>query len=153
MVFKDDTGGLTFKVSAQNKIVSIVDDDIDTTILFKGALRRIAGITIFTFTDPVLALHHFQDKGYAYVLVICDSKMPGLSGMDLLKNIKNLNRFVRTILITAFALDQELFMQYAKQKIINGFLQKPISLDDLLHEVNNQLLAYDLKRKNILPTD
>jgi len=82
MVFKDDTGGLTFKVSAQNKIVSIVDDDIDTTILFKKALRRNAGITIFTFRDPVLALDHFQDKGYAYVLVICDLKMPGLSGMD-----------------------------------------------------------------------
>jgi hypothetical protein len=37
---------------------------------------------------------------------------------------------VRTILITAFALDQELFMQYAKQKIINGFLQKPIKIED-----------------------
>jgi len=63
-------------VSAQNKIVSIVDDDLDSTILFKEALRRIAGITLFTFTDPVLALDHFQDKGYAYVLVIRDSKVP-----------------------------------------------------------------------------
>lgn len=50
---------------------------------------------------------------------------------------------MRTILITAFALDQELFMQYAKQKIINGFLQKPIKIEDLCLEVNKQLNIYD----------
>jgi two-component system response regulator (stage 0 sporulation protein F) len=82
-------------------------------------------------------------------VVICDSKMPGLNGMELLKKLKDLNRLVRTILITAYALDHDLFMQYAKKRIINGFLQKPIRLDHLREEVNNQLLAYE----NILPND
>ena len=69
--------------------------------------------------------------------------MPGLNGMELLKKMKDLNHLVRTILSTAYILDQDLFMQYAKMRIINGFLQKPIRLDDLRDEVNNQLLAYD----------
>jgi len=68
-------------VSANNRIVSIVDDDPDITLFFHEALRTIAGITIFTFTDPILALEHFQDKAYAYVAVISDFKMPGLNGM------------------------------------------------------------------------
>ena len=57
-------------------------------MFFQEALRTIAGITIFTFTDPILALEHFQDKGYAYVAVISDFKMPGLNGMEFLKKDK-----------------------------------------------------------------
>ena len=87
---------------AQNRIVSIVDDDPGITMFFHEALRTIPGITIFTFTVPILALEHFQVKGYAYVLAISDFKMPGLNGMEFLKKIKDLNRFVRTILTVSY---------------------------------------------------
>jgi DNA-binding NtrC family response regulator len=134
-------------MSANNRIVSIVDDDPGTTIFFQEALRNIPGITVFTFTDPILALEHFQDKGYAYVAVISDFKMPGLNGMEFLKKIKDLNRFVRTILMTAFEIDSTLFQEYTKKKIINGFLQKPIGLHDLIKEVNTQLDSYEVQKK------
>jgi DNA-binding NtrC family response regulator len=132
---------------AENRIVSIVDDDPGITMFFHEALRTIPGITIFTFTDPILALEHFQVKGYAYVLAISDFKMPGLNGMELLTKIKDANRFVRTILMTAFTIDDKLFQEYAKKKIINGFLQKPIGLHDLIKEVNTQLDSYELQKK------
>ena len=134
-------------MSANNRIVSIVDDDPATTIFFNEALRSIPGITVFTFTDPILALEHFQDNGYAYVAVISDFKMPGLNGMEFLKKIKDLNRFVRTILMTAFEIDDILFQEYTKKKIINGFLQKPIGLHDLIKEVNTQLDSYEVQKK------
>ena len=132
---------------AENRIVSIVDDDPGITMFFHEALRTIPGITIFTFTDPILALEHFQVKGYAYVLAISDFKMPGLNGMELLTKIKDANRFVRTILMTAFTIDDKLFQEYAKKKIINGFLQKPIGLHDLIIEVNTQLDSYEVQKK------
>jgi DNA-binding NtrC family response regulator len=134
-------------VSANNRIVSIIDDDPGTTMFFHEALRSIPGITIFTFTDPFLALEHFQDNGYAYVAVISDFNMPGLNGMEFLKKIKDSNRFVRTILMTAFELDDNLFQEYTKRKIINGFLQKPIGFHDLIKEVNTQLDSYEVQRK------
>ncbi len=136
-----------------NRTVSIVDDDKDSTILFREALRSTARIRILTFTDPILALEHFLVNDHTYAIVICDSKMPSLTGFELLKKMKDLNQFVKTILITAYELDQDLFMQYAIKRIINGFLQKPIRLDHLRDEVNNQLLAYELDKKNILPND
>src|SRR5881628_3020700 len=105
-------------------MVSIVDDDSDTVILFHEALKSVAGITIFTFTDPILALQHFHVNEYAYVLVISDFKMPGLNGMELLKKIRDSNQFVRTILMTAFEIEDKIFREYTKMKIINGFLQK-----------------------------
>jgi len=95
-----------------------------------------------------MSLEHFLVNDHTYAVVICDSKMPGLNGTELLKKMKDLNEFVRTILITAYELDHDLFMQYAKMRIINGFLQKPIRLDDLRDEVNNQLLAYESDKKH-----
>jgi two-component system response regulator (stage 0 sporulation protein F) len=134
-------------MSANNLIVSIVDDDLDISLLFRDALKNIAEITIIFFTDPFSVLEHFKMMRHAYALVISDSKMPGLNGMELLRKIKGMNPFVRTILITAFAIDQDLFMRYAEQKIINGFLRKPIRLDELRDEVKIQLLAYKLELK------
>ena len=134
-------------MSANNRIVSIVDDDPDTTMFFQEALRTIAGITIFTFTDPILALEHFQDKGYAYVAVISDFKMPGLNGMEFLKKIKDSNRFVRTILMTAFQIEDKVFKENTKKKIINAFLQKPLGIHDLVKEVDTQLDAYEMQKK------
>jgi DNA-binding NtrC family response regulator len=127
-------------------MVCIVDDDMDITILFHDALKGIAGITLVTFTDPILALEHIQINEYAYVLVISDFRMPGLNGMEFLKKIKSLNPIVRTILMTAFELDDEIFKEYSKKKIINGFLQKPIKLHQLLKEVKAQLHSYEIQK-------
>jgi len=132
-------------------MVSIVDDDPDIITLFHEALKSISGITIFTFTDPILALEHFQVNEYAYVLVLSDFKMPGLNGMEFLKKIKELNSFVRTILMTAFQIEDKVFREYTKKKIINAFLQKPIGIHDLLKEVNTQLHSYEMQKK--FPSD
>ena len=50
----------------------------------------------------------------------------------MLKKIRDSNPFVRTILMTAFEIDDKKFQEYTKMKIINGFLQKPIALHDLI---------------------
>ena len=104
--------------------------------------------SLVDFTDPILALEHFQKYDYAYVLVISDYKMPGLNGMEFLKKIKEYNRFVRTILITAaFRINDNLFQEYTKKKIIDGFVQKPIGLHDFIKEVDTQLQAYEMQKK------
>jgi DNA-binding NtrC family response regulator len=74
--------------------------------------------------------------------------MAGLDGISLLKNIKESNRFVRTILITAaFRMDNNLLREYTKKKIIDGFVQKPIGLHDFLKEVDTQLSYYENQKK------
>ena len=52
-----------------------------------------------------------------------------------------------TILMTAFEIDDKIFREHTKMKIINGFLQKPIGLHDPLKEVNTQLHSYEMERK------
>ena len=127
-----------------SKLVSIVDDDSDITTLFRDALVGICGITIFTFTDPLLALKHFQKNQGAYVLVISDYMMPGLNGMELLKKMKDMKECVRTILMTAYDIEDTVFQDYRKEEIINGFFQKPVRLTKLVDEVNTQLHSYEM---------
>ena len=67
--------------------------------------------------------------------------------MDFLKRIREANRFVRTILMTVFRLDDKMFREYTKNKIINAFLQKPIGIQDLLKEVDSQLHSYEMQKR------
>src|SRR4030095_12041228 len=82
--------------------------------------------------------------------VIDNLRMPGINGMELIKKLKNMNPFLRTILMTAFESNDELFQEYTKKQIINGFFQKPIRLHNLREEVNNQIHTYQLQRQKSL---
>lgn len=65
--------------------------------------------------------------------------MPRLNGTDLLRKMKDMNKSVRTILMTAFEIEDTIFHDYTKKEIINGFFQKPVRLTNLIEEVNSQL--------------
>lgn len=135
-----------WRLLSQSKFISIVDDERDITELFRDALKRLPGVSIFTFTDPTIAIEHFKMNKSFYALVISDLRMPVINGVQLLKTVKDLNPEVRTILITAFDIKDELFQEYCNKEVINGFAQKPISLDNLVLEVSNQLHSYELQR-------
>jgi len=132
-------------LNKSSKLVAIIDDELDITVLFRDAIRGIRGISIFTFTNPIMALEHFKINRKDYRLIVSDLRMPGINGIELLKRVKELNPLVRTVLMTAFEFDDELFQQCAEKQIINGFLQKPILLKDLVKEVDNQLHIYQLQ--------
>jgi DNA-binding NtrC family response regulator len=131
-------------VATSKKIVSIVDNEIDITELFQYAISAsIHGVSVITFNDPVIALEHFADNKKNYALVISDLRMPNLNGLELLKKVKQLNPSVRTILISAYEVDEDqVFQNYMKQGIINLFVKKPIGLPELCQEVANQVHGY-----------
>lgn len=131
-------------MATSKKIVSIVDDEIDITELFHYAISTsIEGVSVITFNDPIIALEHFTDNKKNYALVISDLRLPNLNGLELLKKVKQLNPSVRTILISAYEVDEDqVFQNYMKQGIINLFVKKPIGLPELCQEVANQVHGY-----------
>jgi DNA-binding NtrC family response regulator len=126
-------------MSIKNKIVSIVDDELSTTNLFYEALRTISGIDVFRFTDPIEALDHLKMNKRDYAVMISDLRMPVINGLQLLQTVKDLNPLTRTILLTAYNIDDSLLQEYTKKEIINCFLQKPIGVDQLRSEVGKQI--------------
>ena len=132
------------QILVSNRYLSIVDDESDITLAFHEALKSLPGITTFSFNEPQLALEHFKTNKNFYALVISDLRMPVINGIQLLKTVKDLNPEVRTVLMTAFEVEDKLFEEYSKKEIIDGFAQKPISLDNLLQEVSAQLHSHEL---------
>lgn len=135
------------RLVTKRRLVAIVDDEEDITILFSDALKNIEGISLITFNDPRIALEHFKSYFDECALVISDFRMPEINGMELLKKVKESNSLVRTILMTAFSLQDPEFEKCIENQIINKFIQKPIRLADLLAEVNNQLHLYEINKK------
>ena len=125
-------------------LISIIDDDFDIADLFCDALSDIQDLVVLKFTDPIIALEHFKINMKDYALVISDLRMPVINGLQLLKTVKDLNPTTRTILMTAFDMQDEVFQEYTKNKIINGFLQKPIELKLLVDEVNKQMIGSEI---------
>ena len=131
-------------MAANGKIVSVVDDDLNTTELFHVTLsENIDGISVVSFNDPVIALEHFAANKDAYVLVISDLRMPGLNGLELLKKVKNSNPKVRTILMSAYNFDEDLlFLKYMKEGIIDSSIDKPVTINRLCQKVRDELEKY-----------
>jgi two-component SAPR family response regulator len=123
----------------KNKIISIVDNELSTTNLFYEALRTISGTDVFRFTDPIEALDHLKMNKRDYAVMISDLRMPVINGVQLLQTVKDLNPSTRTILLTAYNIDDSLLREYTEKEIINCFLQKPIGIDQLRSEVCKQI--------------
>ena len=69
-----------------------------------------------------MALEHFRMNKNEYVLVISDLRMPNLHGLDFFKHNKRFESLTRErSLMTAFAIKDGLFQDYARQDIINNF--------------------------------
>lgn len=131
-------------MSANKRIVSVVDDDLEITKLFHIALyENVNGISVVSFNDPVIALEHFAANKDAYAVVIADLRMPGLNGLELLKKVKSSNPRVRTILMSAYNFDEDiLFLKYMKEGIIDSSIDKPVTINRLCQRVKDELHVY-----------
>jgi DNA-binding NtrC family response regulator len=112
--------------------VAVVDDELDLVLLFKDALSDIEGVNVLGFTDPRLALEHFMVNQANYEAVISDFRMPCMNGIELLKKIKEINPTVKTLLVSAFEVEDELFQECL---CVDKMLQKPIHISTLIHDV------------------
>jgi DNA-binding response OmpR family regulator len=125
--------------------IAIIDDEPDLACLFKDALSQIDGIQVFAFSDPKLALKHFEINQQHYKIVITDHRMPEMTGIELLDKMKAMNSAVTRILMSAFEIQDE---QFQECDCVDKFLQKPIHMIDLINEV--RVLVANLKEAQIL---
>jgi DNA-binding NtrC family response regulator len=100
--------------------VLVVDDDNHMRIALKESLVR-AGYNVSLVEDGKQALSEIDRR--MFDLVITDVKMPHVSGIDLLKHIKESSPFMPVILITGYGTIQD-----AVKVIKEGaydYIQKP----------------------------
>jgi response regulator RpfG family c-di-GMP phosphodiesterase len=131
-----------------HSMIAVVDDELDLVSLFRDALSQISDVIVFGFTDPNAALEHFRSNQEQYIMILSDLRMPGMTGIELIEKIKQLKPSTISILMSAFDVsNDQIFQESLKNKILDGFLQKPIRISDLIEEVEKQLNPTEIVTK------
>jgi DNA-binding response OmpR family regulator len=121
--------------AAEETRVLVADDDADIRDLVEFKLTQ-AGYAVQAVPDGLRAWEAFQAQAPA--LVILDVMMPGLSGIDVLRKIRESgNATVPVLLLSAKSRDSDVDTGFAVGA--DDYVIKPFSPRELLHRVNGIL--------------
>jgi CheY-like chemotaxis protein len=122
-----------------NKYILLVDDEEDIIFVYSECLKS-DDYQIVSFDNPVQALNYLNINGNISncLLVITDYKMPQMSGLDLIKKIreKDSNSNIKTMIVSAYLKD-DLLKDNPYLQRIDKIIEKPVDIDTLKNEVTN----------------
>ncbi|HKH86432.1 MAG TPA: response regulator [Nitrososphaera sp.] len=120
--------------------ILIVDDDIDILTVTGRSLEH-AGFKVHAFVDPLTALHHVRnDCKYCQVLV-SDIRMPGLTGFQLVRKVKDLRPEMKVIMMTMFEVNKPEFEAVFPSTPIDAVIRKPFTPSQLVEKIRGFLGA------------
>ncbi|GAC1660666.1 MAG: sigma-54 dependent transcriptional regulator [Candidatus Acidiferrum sp.] len=123
----------------------LVEDKTELRAMLRKALER-AGYTVDEAADGTAAIQKVRAR--RYLLVITDLKMPGASGLEVLRETKLADATIPVLLLTAFGSVEEAVS--AMKDGAFDFLQKPVDLDHLKILVQRAASQQELLRENLI---
>src|SRR5258708_5196435 len=123
----------------------LVEDKTELRTMLRKPLER-AGYTVDEAPDGAAAIQKVRAR--RYLLVITDLKMPGASGLDVLRETKQADAAIPVLLLTAYGSVEEAVA--AMKEGAFDFLQKPVDLEHLKLLVKRAAQQQELLRENIL---
>jgi DNA-binding NtrC family response regulator len=123
----------------------LVEDKNELRAMLRKALER-TGHSVDEAADGSAAIQKLRNKRYQMVLT--DLKMPGASGLDVLRESKQADSTIPVILLTAFGSVDEAVA--AMKEGAFDFIQKPVDLDHLKLLVERATRQQELLRENLI---
>ena len=123
----------------------IVDDDVDLRSALTDYISQM-DVTVRTAGSVTEAVRAIQSDPASFELILTDLKIPGGSGMDVLKAAHSRNPNTLVTIITGYAT-----METAIDAIRLGahnYIAKPFSLNELGVQVRNMIERVTLSREN-----
>ena len=114
-------------VPLQKQLTILLVDDHRNTLKIMGMVVSGLGYNVKTASDGAEALGLFKEGGID--LVITDYKMPGMNGLELLKELKRHDQRVQVVIATAYGklLDMEMLEKAGAMAVLN----KPLDRKDI----------------------
>lgn len=113
--------------------ILIVEDEVDLALGIRDALQH-AGFRADVVHDGKLALEHLR-KG-SYDLVVLDLMLPGMNGLDVLRELRAVRQDTRVLILTALSSEEDLIKGF--QAGADDYLAKPCSPRELVARVEAQ---------------
>lgn len=114
--------------------VLVVDDQFGIRVLLQEVLQR-EGYEIFQAPNGQTALEIVQREDPD--LILLDMKIPGMDGLEILRNIRKLEIDTKVIMMTAYG-ELDLIHEAMEMGAIAHFT-KPFDIDELRKAVKEQL--------------
>jgi DNA-binding NtrC family response regulator len=125
--------------------VLLVEDKAELRAMLRKALER-AGYTVDEAPDGNSAIEKVRSR--RYLLVLSDLKLPGASGIDVLREARRAEPTLPVILVTAYGSVEEAVT--AMKEGAFDFIQKPVDLDHLKLLLERAAHQQELLRENLL---
>ncbi len=124
------------KLDEKGSRILLVDDE-DVIVNFAQRALGKLGFTVSPFTDSNKALEAFTKDPTSFDVVMTDQTMPGLTGVELAKQILAIRPEMPIILATGFS--ETVSEEEAKDLGIKEYLLKPATIEDLQLAINRAL--------------
>ena len=122
--------------------VLIIDDDpVFLQVVPQTLHCRMPEVCVTTCTSVSEALKEIQLTQYH--AIVCDIKMPGMSGFDFLANVRHSSPWTPILLISGHA--GEDMAKQALEKGAYDFIPKPLDRDAFVLAIKRALEAHDLR--------
>ncbi len=109
-------------------------DDSATILLSVSSILSKAGYTVEKASNAEAALQKFN-AGVKVNLLITDLNMPGMNGIDLIKEVRQLPAYKFMPLLFLTTESQQARKQDAKAAGASGWIVKPATADELLNTI------------------
>ena len=119
----------------------VVDDELDVKDLFLQRFRKEIKSGKFSFVfahsgeEALELLSHVQPMDI--VLILSDINMPGMTGFDLLKQVKEKLPTLKVFMVSAYG--DAANMNRAKETGADGFIEKPVNFQLLEEKISEAL--------------
>lgn len=119
---------------SSKKSAVVVDDDIDIITVLKNGLEQ-NNYEVHAFANPLKAVEYLKSVGSPQIL-ITDLRMPGMTGFELVREVRKHHPDMGIIVTTAFDVNKSEFEKVLLSTKIDALINKPISIRKLIDAAN-----------------
>ncbi|NOZ61039.1 MAG: sigma-54-dependent Fis family transcriptional regulator [Calditrichaeota bacterium] len=128
----------------KNKKILLIDDDESLNKVLSFQLDQM-GMDVKAALDGASGLQLFNE--ISFDVIITDLQLPDISGMELLENIRRLDKNVIIVIITAFGTVDNAIE--AVKKGADDYLTKPFGKETLRFVIEKALRLRELQQENV----
>lgn len=125
--------------------ILVIDDELDMLMLLKMLIEDNTSYEVVTTNSPTEAIRILKENHYD--LIITDLKMPGMDGIELFDEFKEIKPDVPVIIITAYGSPET--ADEAMKKGVADFITKPFRKDSILFTINRVLELAQVRKENL----
>lgn len=124
----------TEQIEAKKTRIVLIEDEEDIRDLIIFSVEKLH-CTVIHFDNAEAAFIYIDEERSN--LIIVDWMLPGMDGIDLTKNIRNLKSHRKTPIIMLTARDEQADRERAFEAGVDRYITKPFSPKQLREEIND----------------